>query len=286
MKKSNFVFAVLFAVSPVATQADQILFEFIGGEAEEFVTGDIWTMQGSILIDEADVIPGVNLVPFFDSWEFSWTNGTETWSSTSLDSVFLPETPIDLDPIYFIVNAAGDVESSFLCSDNCSLFGHPEFQISIGGIQPNWKATWIHPLGEYLFVVGHPASFVNRGPVPQIVEIATRPGSEVSPINLRSKGMIPVAALTTNVANGDLSDFDATQIDPATLMFGPNDAVIAHAQGHLSDVDGDGDIDLVVHFRVQETGISCGDTEATLTGETYAGNSIVGAAAIQTVGCN
>jgi len=36
----------------------------------------------------------------------------------------------------------------------------------------------------------------------------------------------------------------------------------------LKDVDDDGDIDLVLHFRTQKTGISSGDTEVCLSGKT------------------
>ena len=49
-------------------------------------------------------------------------------------------------------------------------------------------------------------------------------------------------------------------------------------------MDGDGDLDLVVHFRTQDTGIACGDTEVTLTGETF-GGSIEGRDSIVTTGC-
>ncbi len=53
----------------------------------------------------------------------------------------------------------------------------------------------------------------------------------------------------------------------------------------FADIDRDGDTDLVLYFQTEETGIVCGDTEATLTGETFEGVPITGTDAIVTLGC-
>jgi hypothetical protein len=53
---------------------------------------------------------------------------------------------------------------------------------------------------------------------------------------------------------------------------------------HEEDVDGDGDVDLVFHFRLEDTGIVCGDTEAWLTGLTFDGVEISGSDKFVTVG--
>ena len=84
-----------------------------------------------------------------------------------------------------------------------------------------------------------------------------------------SKGVIPVAILTT-------ADFDATTVDASTVAFGPSGAGEAHGKGHVEDVDHDGDLDMVLHFGTQDTGIACGDTKASLKGETTGGVDIEG----------
>jgi hypothetical protein len=117
------------------------------------------------------------------------------------------------------------------------------------------------------------------------VVIDIKPGSDQNPINPRSRGVIPVAILTTSVADGDQVDFDATTVDPLSVEFGPDGAMAAHGRGHIEDADDDGDMDLILHFRTQETGLECGSTEANLTGETYEGQAIMGSDSIQTVGC-
>ena len=108
--------------------------------------------------------------------------------------------------------------------------------------------------------------------IPDSVEVSIdiKPGSDPNSINCRHNGVIPVAILTT-------SDFDATTVDPSTVGFGPSAASATH-------VDGDGDMDMVLHFRQQDTGIACGDEEACLTGETTDGTAIEGCDAIRTVG--
>ncbi len=110
------------------------------------------------------------------------------------------------------------------------------------------------------------------------LEIDIKPGSDPNAVNPRDRGVIPVAILTTE-------DFDAATVSPSTVRFGPDEASMIHRSGHLKDVDADGDLDLVLHFRTQETGIACGDTEATLTGETFDGQPLQGSDSIVTVGC-
>ena len=77
--------------------------------------------------------------------------------------------------------------------------------------------------------------------------------------------------------------FDATQVDLDSIGFGSE--VALPWRSLTRDVDSDGDIDLVLYFKTEETGIECGDTEATLTGETTEGESFSGTDSIITIGC-
>ncbi|MGB5661141.1 MAG: hypothetical protein WBO54_16845 [Thermoanaerobaculia bacterium] len=114
------------------------------------------------------------------------------------------------------------------------------------------------------------------------VMIDIKPGIDPNIINPKSTGEIPVAILTTSVADGEPFDFDALDVDPLTVAFGPDSARIVHAQGHAEDVDRDGDLDMLVHFKTWQTGISCGDAEAALTGKTFADLSVAGSDSIKT----
>jgi hypothetical protein len=113
---------------------------------------------------------------------------------------------------------------------------------------------------------------------PTTVTIDIKPGSATNSINPESLGIIPVAILTTDT-------FDALQVDPLSVTFGVLPVSEAHSRGHVEDVDGDGDADLLLHFETQATDIGCMDTEVFLSGETFDGNSIIGSDTISTLGC-
>jgi hypothetical protein len=113
---------------------------------------------------------------------------------------------------------------------------------------------------------------------PPPIEIDIKPGSDPNSVNPRSKGVIPVAILGS-------TDFDALQVIVSTVSFGPDGAAPAH-DGHVEDVNGDGFPDMVLHFRTEDTGIECGDTEATLVGETNTGGLFAATDSIRTTGCN
>jgi hypothetical protein len=93
---------------------------------------------------------------------------------------------------------------------------------------------------------------------PPPIEIDIKPGSDPNSVNPRSNGVIPVAILGP-------TDFDALQVIVSTVSFGPDGAAPAH-DGHVEDVNGDGFPDMVLHFRTEDTGIECGDTDETLVG--------------------
>jgi PGF-pre-PGF domain-containing protein len=108
------------------------------------------------------------------------------------------------------------------------------------------------------------------------VEIKIIPDS----INPGNRGVIPVAILST-------ANFNATtRVNISSVRFGPWGANESHDKGHIDeDVNNDSFLDLVLHFDTQDTGIQCGDIQATLTGKTNDNLSFEGSDSFRTVGC-
>lgn len=156
----------------------------------------------------------------------------------------------------------------------------PSFTVS--GISP--PADGDDPLGfptrlTFNNLIGSFSMFGSQNAPVTHVDIDIKPTKEPNAINPTSGQKIPVAILTTE-------SFDATQVDWDTVLFGPDGAAKSHAMGHVKDVDDDGDLDLLLHFNTQDTGIQCGDTQATLTGELFSdGGPITGTDSITTVPC-
>ena len=106
------------------------------------------------------------------------------------------------------------------------------------------------------------------------VEIDIMPGSSPNSINPGSQDVIPVAILTT-------PDFDASHVNAEMVRFDPLGAWVV--DWALEDVDSDGDLDMLLYFRTQDTGIRVGDTEAWLAGKTVDGWEIRASDSVETV---
>lgn len=113
--------------------------------------------------------------------------------------------------------------------------------------------------------------------LPVEVGIDIKPGSDPNSINLDSNGVIPVAILGS-------ADFDASTVDPSTVLLGGSAARVKGKSGNagsLEDVNNDGYLDLVVQVYTNQFEPGVGMAE--LTGETYSGIPIFGTDSISIV---
>ena len=104
---------------------------------------------------------------------------------------------------------------------------------------------------------------------PTVVTIDIRPDQFPNRIDSRSSDQIPVAILTT-------VGFDATHVNTGTLQLGGASPVQGD-RGEITDVNGDGRPDLLIHFSARELKLGRpGEIVAELTGRTWSGLAFSG----------
>jgi probable HAF family extracellular repeat protein len=135
------------------------------------------------------------------------------------------------------------------------------------------RATGITPDGRV--IVGHGINSEGyteawRGVLPEPalqVEIDIEPRRSPNRIGLHGWRWLRVAMLGSEFV-------DVDKLDVSSIAFGPDQAEPAHDlthrrlyRFHRKDVNHDGYSDLLLHFRLRDTGIGVSDTEACLSGE-------------------
>ncbi|MFB6131174.1 MAG: PKD domain-containing protein [Salinigranum sp.] len=189
---------------------------------------------------------------------------------------FSPASPVTGSPVSFDASGSSDPDGDSLTyawdfgGEGTATGVAPDFAFAAGG-DKTVTLTVSDPSGA----VDSTSETVS---VAWSLDIDVKPGNgdETDSITPGARGNIPVVVYSTD-------DLDATTLDVSTLRFGPGGASVAHG-GHAEDVDGDGLVDLLLHFPSEDAGFSDGDTEATLAGQTSDGTDAVGTDEIRTVG--
>lgn len=158
----------------------------------------------------------------------------------------------------------------------------PEGNVSLFGYEFGKPLGLAFDPGGNLFIAdfGNNAIYkiFNVDDITMSVSIDVEPGMFPNTIYPLTNELIPVAILTTDT-------FDATAVDPTTVLFGATGTEAAPVSYTLQDVNGDGKLDMVLYFNTQETGLECGDTSAVLTGANVYGWKFQGSDSISTI-CN
>jgi len=110
------------------------------------------------------------------------------------------------------------------------------------------------------------------------VNVDVKPGSYPNVINLKSKGLVPVALLGG-------PDFSVSAVDGGTVGFGRmHEAGAAPIRFAFEDVNLDGFMDMVFKFEARATGLQPGDIEACLHGMLLSGEHFCGHDAVIVIG--
>ena len=208
--------------------------------------------------------PGINIVKWISD------DGID-WQQTDEPADLIVTEGDSISYKYDITNTGevGDPTLAYTLSD--SDFVDP---IGSGDLDPGETVSYTAPgtavLGEHENTATVDASYVDEitgelitlsaedvayyyGIIsPDTITIDIKPGSDPNSINLRSKGVVPVALLST-------AEFDAT-----TILESGGDVYFAGAIAirlNIEDVDGDGIDDVICHFRTQELDLDGNSTD-------------------------
>ncbi len=155
-------------------------------------------------------------------------------------------------------------------ANSITIYG-TEFEVSNGTIQTdgNWTLGGFGTLTGY-YGDANPINLLILGDIdipiqlqpppngdPEEIKIDIKPGGNPNNINLKSKGVVPVAILSTET-------FNASNVDPESVTF----AGASHVRWTMEDVDNDGKDDMLFHFKTQDLNLGESITEAADVTET------------------
>jgi hypothetical protein len=121
-------------------------------------------------------------------------------------------------------------------------------------------------------------------PVSQQVIIDLRPGNRNNNLDPMSDGLVSLAVFS-EAASGAEIGFDATKVNDTFASLGTSHAMAVKKKTKHRDVDHDGLIDTILYFRINGTGIQCGDERVEFEGLTFGQSILNGITKVRTVNC-
>lgn len=231
-------------------------------------------INGNLKWSPAGVLVSVDGFNFFPKVKTDGANGV--WVSFINGEVWGPETYIGIQHLDNNANPFACKPLMQIVHNEMETWGHSLISDSEGGVFSVWGGSdaWGNIFAQRFSKVG------NREVCGAIsVTIDIKPGNYPNSIKLQDTGNIPVAIFSSDT-------FDASTIDVASLELNGAGVRIIKGKGlqySFEDVNGDGLLDLMVHFDRGALQLTIGDTVATVTGMILDGNHIQGTDSVKVI---
>ncbi len=243
--------------------------------------------HASLVTSTSQTTTTVNLLLNYGNGTLVWYNQTLVPSNWNFFNVTNLVTKGNIGSVFFAsfgshfvysINNVGCPASNIFCDQAWGLWTldgicWDEAQVGVDQLlvsRVKTVAWFLSPLATF-------GEFPPTGANCVSANIVVKPGDNQTVLNVGSKGVIPVAILST-------STFDATKVVPATVRFGRTGTEASPLHWSLQDVNNDGSLDMVLQFSIQRTGIQSGDTQVILMGRMIDSTPFRGFATIQTIG--
>ncbi|NIM95384.1 MAG: hypothetical protein GTO18_16940 [Anaerolineales bacterium] len=171
------------------------------------------------------------------------------WDGTILIELIHPTNQIGIG----IANSKGGPEEIMALASDFTVVERIETELGPNDryfvlTSSNWDIKYLKIYGDFFAI--DDLQFNSK-----VLDI--KPGTDKNKINLKSRGKVKVALLTT-------SYFDAFEVDPASVIFAGADPLT----WLMDDVDLDGDVDILFSFKIQDLDdLNASSTEASIVGE-------------------
>jgi hypothetical protein len=229
MKRIVLAATVTAFLLPVSAFAALVAYEYEGTSDD-----GAWAVSGSIVFDEGDLVADEELIDKIVSWEFNWTNGLETISTSSEVSSIIGGGDPNGPPLpTFIIDETHTIIAFQFENDS----GPNRYPLI--GFEFNGARFSISVVPNECCEQGN-GSFSGPETIVEFVDVDIKPGGGEN-----CNAVIPVAVLGS-------ATFDATEIDLSTLTFA---GASAREKGNgalscnASDVNSDGFVDLVCQYQ-------------------------------------